>query len=313
MRSTRARCDSRCPGPSSTSRPPSTTVRPICEDVRHRGAEALRDLSERFDGVRPDAPAGARPRCWPPPWTASTRDVRAALEESIRRARLVHEDQRRTDTTTQVVPGGTVTERWVPGRPGRPLRPRRPRRLRQQRRHERRPRPGRRVSARWPWPARPSATTRRASPATRNPTILAACALLGVDEVYAVGGAQAIAMFAYGASETDRTATGAGGRLRAGQPGHRPRQHLRRRGQAAAQGPDRHRLRGRARPRSRSSPTTRADAGHVAADLISQAEHDPLAAVGPGHRQRGAGRRGRAGARATGSPPPSTPSGSAPR
>ena len=40
--------------------------------------------------------------------------VRAALEESIRRARLVHEDQRRTDTTTHVVPGGTVTERWLP-------------------------------------------------------------------------------------------------------------------------------------------------------------------------------------------------------
>ncbi len=28
-------------------------VRPICEDVEHRGAAALRDLGERFDGVRP--------------------------------------------------------------------------------------------------------------------------------------------------------------------------------------------------------------------------------------------------------------------
>ena len=37
-----------------------------------------------------------------------------------------------------------------------------------------------------------------------EPTILAACALLGVDEVYAVGGAQAIAMFAYGAGECER-------------------------------------------------------------------------------------------------------------
>ena len=58
-----------------------------------------------------------------------------------------------------------------------------------------------------------------------DPTILAACALLGVDEVYAVGGAQAIAMFAYGA-----------GPCRPGRPGHRPRQHLRRRRQAAAHG-----------------------------------------------------------------------------
>ena len=79
-----------------------------------------------------------------------------------------------------------------------------------------------------------------------HPTILAACALLGVDEVYAVGGAQAIAMFAYGASEDgpDGDAGRRRGRLRAGQPGHRPGQHLRRRRQAAAQGPDRHRLRG---------------------------------------------------------------------
>jgi len=28
-------------------------VRPLVEDVRHRGADALRDLGERFDGVRP--------------------------------------------------------------------------------------------------------------------------------------------------------------------------------------------------------------------------------------------------------------------
>ncbi|MFP5335054.1 MAG: histidinol dehydrogenase, partial [Actinomycetes bacterium] len=88
-------------------------VRPICDDVRRRGAEALRELGERFDGVRveqlrvpasalSDAMGGLDPA------------VRAALEESIRRARLVHRDQRRTDTTTQVVDGGTVTERWVP-------------------------------------------------------------------------------------------------------------------------------------------------------------------------------------------------------
>src|SRR5512143_3623687 len=77
-------------------------VRPICEDVEHRGAEALRDLGERFDGVRPThlrVPAEV---------------LAAALEESIRRARVVHADQRRTDTTTAVVPGGVVTERWVP-------------------------------------------------------------------------------------------------------------------------------------------------------------------------------------------------------
>lgn len=41
-------------------------------------------------------------------------DVRAALQVSIDRARAVHADQRRTDTTTVLAPGATVTERWVP-------------------------------------------------------------------------------------------------------------------------------------------------------------------------------------------------------
>lgn len=36
-----------------------------------------------------------------------------------------------------------------------------------------------------------------------HPTVLAACALLGVDEVWAVGGAQAIALLAYGGTDTD--------------------------------------------------------------------------------------------------------------
>src|SRR5690606_17897677 len=88
-------------------------VRPICEDVRHRGAAAVRELTAKFDGVeissaRVPAEAIATALAELDP------KVRAALEESIRRARLVHRDQRRADVTTQVVPGGTVTERWVP-------------------------------------------------------------------------------------------------------------------------------------------------------------------------------------------------------
>ncbi|HSO65075.1 MAG TPA: histidinol dehydrogenase, partial [Ornithinibacter sp.] len=88
-------------------------VRPIVADVRARGAAALYDAAERFDGIRPpslrvptDVIANALESLDPA--------VRAALEESIRRARLVHADQCRTDTTTQVTEGGTVTERWVP-------------------------------------------------------------------------------------------------------------------------------------------------------------------------------------------------------
>ncbi|KOG90536.1 histidinol dehydrogenase, partial [Streptomyces varsoviensis] len=88
-------------------------VRPICEDVHHRGTAALIDYAERFDGVRIDrvrVPAEALARAL----DGLDPDVRAALEESIRRARLVHREQRRTDATVKVVPGGTVTERWVP-------------------------------------------------------------------------------------------------------------------------------------------------------------------------------------------------------
>ena len=115
-----------------------------------------------------------------------------------------------------------------------------------------------------------------------NPLILAACALLGVDEVYAVGGAQAIAMFAYGVEG-----------VRSGRRHHRPRQRLRRCRQAAGAGPVRHRLRGRPdrdrHPGRRHAPRP----PFVAADLVAQAEHDPLAACllvtdsdGPARRRR---------------------------
>src|SRR5688572_11500971 len=88
-------------------------VRPICEDVRDRGAKALYAAAERFDGVRPErlrVPAEVIARAL----EGLDPLVREVLEESIRRARLAHADQRREDTTTVVSPGGTVTERWVP-------------------------------------------------------------------------------------------------------------------------------------------------------------------------------------------------------
>ena len=236
-------------------------VRPICEDVRHRGAAAVRELTARFDGVEiesarvpAEALAGALRELDPV--------VRAALEESSRRARLVHRDQRRTDTTTQVVPGGTVTERWVPvDRVGLYV-------------------PGGRAV--YPSsvvmnvvPAQEAGVPSLAvtSPAQKefgglpHPTILAACALLGVDEVYAVGGAQAVAMFAYGTEEC-RPATMVTG------PGNI--------WVAAAK----RLLKGRIGIDSEAGPTEiailadeTADPAHVAADLISQAEHDVIAAA----------------------------------
>ncbi|QBI53927.1 histidinol dehydrogenase [Streptomonospora litoralis] len=235
-------------------------VRPICEDVRLRGTEALAELTERFDGVRP--PAIRVPRAELDSALAGLDPaVRAALEESIERARRVHAAQRREDTTTRVVPGGTVTERWVPvGRVGLYV-------------------PGGRA-------VYPSSVVMNVVPAQEagvdslavtsppqaefgglpHPTILAACALLGVDEVYAVGGAQAVAMFAYGAGECERAdmVTGPGNIW-----------------VAAAK----RLLKGVIGIDAEAGPTEiavladdTADPGYIAADLVSQAEHDTVAA-----------------------------------
>lgn len=218
-------------------------------------------MGEKFDGVRIDSirvPAAAIAEAV----EGLDPAVRAALEESIRRARLVHREQRRTTHTTQVVPGGTVTEKWVPVErvglyvPG-----------------------GRSVY--------PSSVVMNVVPAQEagvegiavasppqkdfgglpHPTILAACALLGVDEVYAAGGAQAIAMFAYGTAECRPVdlVTGPGNIY-----------------VAAAK----RLLKGRIGIDAEAGPTeiailadSTADPVHVAADLISQAEHDPMAAA----------------------------------
>ncbi len=240
-------------------------IRPVVEAVREHGFSAIQEYSAKFDGVRPErlrvpaAELAAAAESLDP-------EVRAALLESIRRARRVHADQRRTDVTTQVVPGGTVTERWVPvARVGLYV-------------------PGGLA-------VYPSTVVMNVVPAQEagvaslvvtsppqaengglpDARVLAACALLGVDEVYAVGGAQAIAMLGHGsdgADEADRCEpvdiiTGPGNiwvtaakRL----------------------------LQGRVGIDAEAGPTEiavladdTADPVHVAADLISQAEHDPLA------------------------------------
>ncbi|MDP4508405.1 histidinol dehydrogenase [Nonomuraea turcica] len=236
-------------------------VRPICDDVRHRGVAAVRELTARFDGVEiatTRVPAEEIERAL----RELDPKVRAALEESIRRTRLVHRDQRRAEVTTQVVPGGTVTERWVPvDRVGLYV-------------------PGGRAV--YPSsvvmnvvPAQEAGVESLAvtSPAQKefgglpHPTILAACALLGVDEVYNVGGAQAVAMFAYGTEECPPATMVTG-------PGNI--------WVAAAK----RLLKGRIGIDSEAGPTEiailadeTADPVHVAADLISQAEHDTIAAA----------------------------------
>ena len=254
-------------------------VVPICRDVRERGVVALRELSERFDGVTPEhlrVPAAvldaALDRLDPA--------VRAALEESIRRARLVHTAQLPAEHTTELAPGGRVTQRWLPtARVGLYV-------------------PG--GLAVYPSsvvmnvvPAQVAGVGSIAvtSPPQRDntgvftgyphPTILAACRLLGVDEVYAVGGAQAIAMLAYGVRGLEGDATGAVGSADVCEPVN----IITGPGNVFVASAKRH-LRGLVGIDAEAGPTEiailaddSADPDHVAADLVSQAEHDPLAAA----------------------------------
>jgi histidinol dehydrogenase len=235
-------------------------VRPVVEGVRDRGAAAVREATARFDGVTLTdlrVPAAALTKALDELDPA----VRAALEESIRRNRAVSTAQLRADEVVSVVDGATVTETWVPvGRVGLYV-------------------PGGRI-------AYPSSVVMNAVPALvagvrslaiasppkeefgnlPNPHILAACALLGVDEVYAVGGAQAIAMFAYGVEGVAPVDVITG-------PGN---VYV-----AAAK----RLVQGRCGIDSEAGPTeiailadSSAVPASVAADLIAQAEHDPLAA-----------------------------------
>ncbi|MCI9887344.1 histidinol dehydrogenase [Micrococcales bacterium 31B] len=245
------------------------TVRPLLADLQQRGGEALRELGERFDGVRPPhlrVPATALREAL----ESLDPQIRAALDEAIRRVRDVDADQVRADDVTEVAPGALVTQRWVPVRrvgmyvPG-----------------------GRAVL--------PSSVVMNVVPAQTagvpelavasppqkefgglpHPTILAACELLGVTEVYAVGGAQAIGMFAYGAEGIEN-------------PGEQP---LACDPVDLITGPGnvyvaaaKRLVQGMVGIDSEAGPTEiailaddTADADHVASDLISQAEHDPLA------------------------------------
>jgi len=239
-----------------------SAIEPILQKVK-TGTEAdLLELAEKFDGVRP---AGIRV-----PQSALTKalaeldpKIRIALEISAERIRKVHNDQVRSEKSTKVVDGGVVTERWIPvDRVGLYV-------------------PGGRA-------VYPSSVLMNVIPAQiakvssiavasppqkefggfPHPTILAACALLGISEVYAIGGAQAIALFAYGMDgvcEKCDLVTGPGNIYVA----------------AAKRA-----LRGVIGIDSEAGPTEiailaddSARATDVAADLISQAEHDVIAAA----------------------------------
>ena len=235
-------------------------VHAICEAVRTRGVDAIREYSERFDGVAvddlriaPEAISRALDELDPA--------IRAGLEESIRRLRATCANELEQDAVTDLAPGARVTHRKVPID---------------------------RVGLYVPGGLAPlvSSVLMNVVPAQTagvgsialssppqkefggsvHPTILAACGLLGVDEVYAVGGAQAIAMFAYGTGPCAKVDLVTG-------PGNIYTVTAKRL------------LKGQVGIDSEAGPTEIAiladdtgDAAYVAADLISQAEHDPLAA-----------------------------------
>ncbi|KAE8762838.1 histidinol dehydrogenase [Georgenia thermotolerans] len=251
-------------------------IRPVIDDVRARGAAALRDLGERFDGVRPEhlrVPAAAITQALERLDPA----VRAALEISIAHNRAGHEAQLPRETTTPIVDGGVVRQRWVPVR---------------------------RVGLYVPGglAVYPSSVVMNAVPAQvagveelaiasppqkefgglPHPVILAACALLGVEEVYAVGGAQAVAMFAYGAraeTDADRAAAGLDGDQLCA-----PVDVVTGPGNVYVAAAKRA-VRGVVGIDAEAGTTeiavladATADPRFVAVDLISQAEHDPAAA-----------------------------------
>jgi histidinol dehydrogenase len=237
-------------------------VEPILNRVKNGDESDLLALAQEFDGVLPQSirvPQSALDAAL----GQLDSKIRTALEVSVARITKVHNDQRRSDSTTTVVDGGSVTERWIPvDRVGLYV-------------------PGGRAV--YPSsvlmnviPAQIAgvASIAVASPPQKefgglpHPTILAACALLGITEVFAIGGAQAIALFAYGMKnvcEKCDMVTGPGNIYVA----------------AAKRA-----LRGIVGIDSEAGPTeiavladSSALASDVAADLISQAEHDTIAAA----------------------------------
>jgi histidinol dehydrogenase len=237
-------------------------IEPILHRVKTGGEAELIKLAQEFDGVTP-ASIRVPQQALDSALASLDPAIRAALELSIERVKKVHNDQVRADKTTNVVDGGTVTQKWIPvDRVGLYV-------------------PGGRavypssvVMNVVPAQIAKVSSIAVASPPQKefaglpHPTILATCALLGVTEVFAVGGAQAIAMFAYGVEglcEKSDLVTGPGNIYVA----------------AAKRA-----LRGVIGIDSEAGPTeiailadSSARASDVAADLISQAEHDVIAAA----------------------------------
>jgi histidinol dehydrogenase len=236
------------------------TVRELVAAVASRGDPAVADAARRFDGV--DAPPAA--------WRATAaelaaaeaalgRELRAALADAIERVRAFHQAQRPADLVWTGRQGVRLVQRFVPLR-----------------------RAG--VYAPGGLAAYPSSVVMNVVPAQAagvgsvalatppgpggrgHPAVLGAASLLGVDEVWLLGGAQAVAALACGTGTVPAvdSVTGPGNLWVA---------------LAKREVADRVRSDGFAGP---TEVAVLADASAdpllVAVDLVAQAEHDPLAA-----------------------------------
>lgn len=239
-------------------------VEPIIDQVHHQGAAALRELSQRFDGVVPETIRVPR-EALRAALAEQPKALTEALQVAIDNATAAHRAQLPSQVVTEIVPGGFVYQRWVPlSRVGLYV-------------------PG--GLAVYPSSVVMNVVAAQvagvdslvvASPPQKefgglpHPSILAACAMLGVEEVIAVGGAQAIAAMAYGFTDGDYTC--------------RPVDKVTGPGNIYVAAAKRA-IQGVCGIDSEAGTTEiavladdTANADYVAADLISQAEHDPAAA-----------------------------------
>ena len=231
----------------------------ILNDVRQRGDAAVCDYTQRFDGFLPD-PIAIKEDALERAWTELSKDLRDALELAHRRIHDFHQRQRPSDLEMKGVHGERLGRRWRPvKRAGLYV-------------------PGGRAA--YPSTVLMNAVPARvagvdeiviASPAGAdgavNPVVLAAAHLAGIHTVLRIGGAQAIAAMAYGTASVPKVDVISG-------PGNNY--------VTLAKQP----VYGEVGIDSLAGPSEvlviadqSANPGHVAADLLAQAEHDPLAAA----------------------------------
>ena len=244
---------------SGQSRDAEARVSAIIEQVQSQGDAALMELTERFDGVRPD-PLRIPAEELAAAWQATPPDLQEALRLAHRRIVDFHQRQKPADLDVSGVHGERLGRRWRPvERAGLYV-------------------PGGRASypstvlmnavpARVPGVKRLVMVTPPGPDGRVNTTVLAAAHLAGIGEIYRVGGAQAIAALAYGTETIPRVDVISG-------PGNLYVTLAKKA------------VYGRVSIDSLAGPSEvlviadhSANAEHVAADLLAQAEHDPLAAA----------------------------------